>query len=108
MLFEFILIQFFKTCLFVKTSFYLLQTPLFFIFQMPVFFTFLNTKIGGGLAMKQLPRESSDLPACPWLLRLQICCLGKFLSFYGLKNFTLTWIRCGSEESYDDLCLWDI
>jgi len=37
MLFEFILIQFFKTCLLVKTSFCL--------FQMPVFFTFLNTRI---------------------------------------------------------------
>jgi len=36
-LFEFILIQFFKTCLFVKTSSY--------SFQMYVFFTFLNTRI---------------------------------------------------------------
>jgi len=71
---------------------------------MPVFFTFLNTllEFGGGHAIKQLPRESPDLSACPWLLRLQIWCLGKFLSFYGLENFMLKWIWCGSEASYDD------
>jgi len=39
-LFEFTLIQFFKTCLFVITSFYL--------FQRHVFFTFLNTSIWWG------------------------------------------------------------
>jgi len=30
------------------------------------------------------------------------------LSFYGLTNFMLKWIWCGSEESYGDFCLWDI
>jgi len=85
---EFILIQFFKTCLFVKTRFYL--------FQMPVFLTFLDTKIWWGYTIKQLPPESPDLSACPWLLRIQIWCLGKFLSFYGLTNFmTSCWNAFG-------------
>ena len=34
-------------------------------------------KFGGGHAIKQLARESPDLSACPWLLWLQIWCLGK-------------------------------
>jgi len=88
LLFEFILIQFFKTCLLVKTNFYL--------FQMSVFFTFLSTKIWwGGI--------QSSISACPWLLRLQICCLGKCLSVYGLTNFMLKLIWCGSEVNYDDV-----
>jgi len=74
---------------------------------MPVIFTFLNTRIWWGHRIKKLPRVSPDLSACPWLLRLQIWCLGKFLSFYGLTNFILKWIWCGSEESHDDF-LWDI
>jgi len=100
MLFEFILIQFFKTGLFVKTSFY--------SFQMAVLFTFLNTRISWRHTIKQLLRESPDLSAYPWLLQLQIWCLRKFLNFYGLSNFMLKWIWCGSEGRYDDFCLWDI
>jgi len=47
---------------------------------MPVFFTILNAvlEFGEGHAIKQLPGESPDLSACPWLLRLQIWCWGKF------------------------------
>jgi len=30
-------------------------------------------------------------------------CLGKYLRFYGLTNFMLKWIWCGSAGSYDDL-----
>jgi len=45
--FEFILIQFFKTCLLVKTSFYL--------FQMPVFYTVLNTRIWWGAYNQAVP-----------------------------------------------------
>jgi len=100
MLFEFILIHVFKTYLFFETSFHL--------FQMSVFFTYLNTRISWGHAIKQLPRESPDLSACPWLLRLQIGCLGKFLRFYGLTNFKLKWIWRGSEGSYNDFRLWHI
>jgi len=74
---------------------------------MPVFFTFLNTKIWWGQAIKQFPRESPDPSACSWLL-LQIRCLGKFLSIYGLTKFMLKWIWCGSEGGCDDFCLWDI
>jgi len=62
----------------------------------------------GGRTIKQLFRNSPDLSACPWLLRLQIWCLGKFLSFYGLTNFMLKWMWCGPEGSYDDFYLWDI
>ena len=51
----------------------------------------------GRHTIKQLPRESSDPSACPWLLRIQIWCLGKFLSFYGLTKFMLKWIWYGSE-----------
>jgi len=56
----------------------------------------------GGHAIKQLSRESPDLSACPWLLRIQIWCLENFLSFYGLTNFMFKWIWCGSEGSCDD------
>jgi len=67
-----------------------------------------NNVVGGG-TIQQLSPESPDLSApCPWLLRLQVWCLGKFLSFYGLTNFMLKWIWCGYEASYDDFCLWDI
>jgi len=59
-----ILIQFFKTCLLVKTTFYL--------FQMPVFSHSSILEFGGGHTIKQLTRESPDLSACPWLLRLKI------------------------------------
>jgi len=100
MLFEFILTQIFKTYLFVKTNFYL--------FQMLVFFTFLNTRIGWGAYNQVVARESPDLSVRPWLLRLQIWCLRKFLSFYGLTKFMLKWIGCGFEEPYDDFCLWVI
>jgi len=31
----------------------------------------------------------------------------KCLSFHGLTNFVLKWIWRGSEENYDDFCLWD-
>ena len=65
-------------------------------------------EFGGRHTIKQLPRESPDLFACPWLLRLQIWWLGKFLSFHGLTNFMLKWIWCGSEASYDDFYLRDI
>jgi len=50
---------------------------------MPVFFTFLNTRIWWGNAIKQLPRESPDLSAWPWLLRLQI--------WMFTKIFELSW-----------------
>jgi len=49
---------------------------------------------------------SPDLTACPWLLRRQIWCLGKMLNFYGLTNFMLKWILCGSEGSDVDFCLF--
>ena len=65
-------------------------------------------EFGGGHTIEQLPWESPDLSACCWLLRLQIGCLGKLLSVYGLTNFTLKWIWCGSEQSYNDFYLWDI
>jgi len=75
---------------------------------MPIFFTFLNTRIWWGTCNQTVARESPDLSACPWLLQLQIWCLGKFWSFYGLTNFMLKWIWCGAEGNCDDFCLWGI
>jgi len=54
-LFEFILIQFFKIFLLVKTSFCL--------FQMPAFFTFLNTRIWWG-AYNQAVASGITRPIC--------------------------------------------
>ena len=65
-------------------------------------------EFGGGHTIKQLPQESPDLSACPWLLRLQIWCFTNFLRFYGLTKFMLKWICCSFKGSYDDFCLWDI
>ena len=75
---------------------------------MPVFSHSLILEFGGGHTIKQLPRKSTDLSACPWLLRLQIGCLRKFFSFYGLTNFILKWIWCGFAGSYDNFYVWDI
>jgi len=76
---------------------------------MPVFFTFLNTRIfnGGDMQSSSCPgNHPSHLhaPGC-YDYRSDV---QKNLSFYGLTNFMLKWIWCGSEGSYDDFCLWDI
>jgi len=76
-------------------------------FQMPVFFTFLNTRNWWGAYNQAVARESPDLSACPWLLRLQVWCIEEFLSCYDLTNLMLKWIWCGSAGSCDDFFLRD-
>jgi len=99
-LFEFILIQFFKTRLLVKTCFYL--------FQMPVFLICLNTTIWWETCNQAVAPRITRLTCMPLVVMTTDLMFRKILSFYGLTNFMLKWIWCGSEGSYDDFCMWDI
>ena len=95
----FILIQFLKTCLSVKTSFCLNQ--------MPVFFTFLNTRIWWG-AYNQAVASRTTRPICmPLVVATTDLMFRKIFELLCFDKLHVEMVWCGSEGSYDDFCLWD-
>ena len=75
---------------------------------MPVFFTFLNTRIWWG-AYNQAVARGITRPICmPMVVTTTNLMFRKIFEFYGLTNFMLKWIWCGSEGSYGDFYQWDI